>query len=88
MEKLNDEVNSKNIKLSDETKIATVSYQRIYYGMSPCAHILVGPQTKNQNSKLYFDVAKTMVSAECLLRKKGFRFTFIGCANDGASCNY
>ena len=28
-----------------------------------------------------------MVSTECLLRKNGFRFTFLGCVNDGLSCN-
>ena len=27
-----------------------------------------------------------MVSAEFLLLKKGFRFTFLGCENDGISC--
>ena len=49
-------------------------------------HILTKPQRINENSKFNFCVAKTMVSSQCLLWKKGFIFTFIGCINDGVSC--
>ena len=41
--------------------------------------ILERPQTKNQNSEFNFDVAKTMVSVECLICKKGFIFAFLDC---------
>ena len=80
-------MNAKKIKIYSKTKISTVSYQWENYGRSQYMHILERPQTINQNSEFSFDVAKTMVSAEFFLHKKGFWFTFIGCANDVILCD-
>ena len=50
-------------------------------------HILARSQTKNQNPEFNFYAAKSTMPLECLLCQKGFRFTFIGCTNDGVSCD-
>ena len=55
-----------------------------FWKVTVCAHI---GKASNKKWKLWFnfDVAKTMVSTECFLQKKGLRFTFFGCSNDGIS---
>ena len=77
----------KKRKMASEVKLATVCFQWTKDGKLPFFQLMARPQTKNENSKFNYTVLKCLELAELLLRKEGYKTSFVCSANDGVSCD-
>ena len=75
-------------KKAAEINLATLTYQDIEgLRKSPFFQVCGRPQTKNEASSFNEDMAAACVLAEAILRKEGYRVSFISFAADGVSAS-
>ena len=81
------DVKDKNNKLADDTNPVTAYYQWTMNGMSPSVKLLARPQSNNKSYDFNLKIAEFMLLDQLIPLKREYKYSFLGCAKDGASCD-